>query len=87
MNRAYYKFTYCIRKCLTHTLSDLNDLTTGSFEENISRLDGSFTRDLINLLDRLYEFSGQTVSGMVSRLDFNGFYQQHVKSHDITIVT
>ncbi len=68
----------------THTHSELEDLPMGSFEVNISRLDDAFTRDLVGLLDKLYEFRGQTVGGMVSRLDFNGFYQGRMTSRDIT---
>ncbi len=66
------------------THSDLDDLPMGSFEVNISRLDNAFTQDLVRLLDKLYEFRGQTVGGMVSRLDFNGFYQGRMTSRDIT---
>ena len=65
--------------------TDLDDLEAGSFEETIHKLDESFTRDLVRLLDKLYEVSGQTVGGMVSRLDFNGFYQDHLRSHDTTV--
>ncbi len=67
-----------------HTHSELDDLPMGSFEVNISRLDNAFTQDLVRLLDKLYEFRGQTVGGMVSRLDFNGFYQGRMTSRDIT---
>ncbi len=82
---VYYTHVFVSILFSAHTHhSELENLPMGSFEVNISRLDDAFTRDLVGQLDKLYEFRGQTVGGMVSRLDFNGFYQGRMTSRDIT---
>ena len=55
-------------------------VSSESFEQTIANFDKNFTRDLIELLEKLYSLSTDTVGSMVARLDFNGYYQDRVRS-------
>lgn len=61
--------------------SEWEVLGEDSFEESISKLDEAFSRDFVNLLHKLFELGGNTVGSMVSRLDFNGFYQDKMRTN------
>ena len=60
---------------------DLEEIVSSeSFEQTITNFDKNFTRDLVELLDMLYSMNNDTVSSMVGRLDFNGYYQERVRT-------
>ena len=56
-----------------------------AFEEMVSSKEKDFTKNLTSLLGHLHQLSTHDVehmtSGMASRLDFNGFYQTQVATH------
>ena len=55
---------------------DLDTLVSReSFQQTISQTEVQFTRDLLALQDTLLGLHADTLSNMVSRLDYNGFYQ------------
>ena len=58
-----------------------------SFEETVEKFDANFTRDIVFMLEKLYALNTHTVGSMVSRLDFNGYYQKRVKTerHSFTV--
>ena len=60
--------------------TELDGIGDESFEASISRLDDSFSTDFVLLLHKLFELGGNTVGSMVSRLDFNGFYQDRMRT-------
>ena len=63
--------------------ADLEQMvSTDSFEQTIANFDKCFTRDLVVFLDKLYSLSlsTDTVGSLVARLDFNGYYQERVRS-------
>ena len=70
------------QKRVTRLLSaDLEQMVSSdSFEHAIVNFDKSFTRDLTELLDKLYSLSTDTVGSMVARLDFNGYYRERVRT-------
>ena len=47
----------------------------GDVSEMVGVCEQRFRQDLVQLLDWLYSMSSQAVGSMVTRLDFNGFYQ------------
>ena len=55
-------------------------VSSESFEHTVATFDKNFTRDLIELLEKLYSLSTDTVGSMVARLDFNGYYQDRVRT-------
>lgn len=62
-------------------LASVEDVVIGSCsKETIQTFDRNFTKELISLLDKLHSLQTDTVGGIVARLDFNGFYQQHLNS-------
>ena len=60
--------------------TELDGIGAETFEESISRLDDSFSKDFVHLLHKLFELGSNTVGSMVSRLDFNGFYQDRMRT-------
>ena len=61
-------------------LSSMGDMMEGgaTSTQAIERFDGSFTKELVSLLDKLHSLQTDTVGGIVARLNFNGFYQQNL---------
>lgn len=70
------------QKLVSHMIAaDLERIVSSeSFEQTIGNFDKNFTRDLVTLLDKLYAVSTDTVGSMVARLDFNGYYQERLRT-------
>lgn len=49
-------------------------------QQSVSRIEAQFTGDLLALQDTLLELHVDSLSHMVSRLDYNSFYQ-HLRQH------
>jgi len=54
----------------------------GGVAEQVKRSEERFERELVRLLDWLYNQGPPAVKGMVARLDFNGFYQHLYRIKD-----
>ena len=56
-------------------------LSPENFSHSIARIEGQFTGDLLALQDTLLELHVDSLSHMVSRLDYNSFYH-HLRQHN-----
>lgn len=71
--------------------SGVSRLLSGEDEEDVGMMvrmcEERFRKDLVQLLDWLYSMSSESVGNMVTRLDFNGFYQSLYATNHKTAAT
>ena len=61
------------------------DNERGGVADRVKKSEARFERELVRLLDWLYNQGPPAVKGMVARLDFNGFYQHLYRLKDTPI--